>query len=318
MPLAVRLDEYGDIDVLKVVEVPRPVPGPGQVLVKVKAAGINPGEASIRKGLLDAIFPATFPSGEGSDLAGTVDELGPGVTMWKVGDEVLGWVDTRSSHAELVSVDVGHLVTRPANVPWDVAGSLFVAGATAYASVHAVKLTPGDTVVVSGAAGGVGSLVVQLAVNARAKVIGLASDEHHSWLTGHDVIPIAYGDGVLERIRESVDGSVVERIGEASGGHVDAFIDTFGGGYVEMAIGLGVAPERINTIIDRAAAEKYGTKNDGNAAAASADVIAELVGLIAEGRLEIPIAKTYPLTEVREAFRDLEQRHTLGKIVLEP
>jgi NADPH:quinone reductase-like Zn-dependent oxidoreductase len=306
MPLAVRFDEYGDIDVLKVVEVPRPVPGPGQVLVKVKAAGINPGEASIRKGLLDAIFPATFPSGEGSDLAGTVDELGPGVTMWKVGDEVLGWVDTRSSHAELVSVDVGHLVTRPANVPWGVAGSLFVAGATAYASVQAVKLTPGDTVVVSGAAGGVGSLVVQLAVNAGAKVIGLASDEHHSWLTGHDVVPIAYGDGV------------VERIGEASGGHLDAFIDTFGGGYVEMAIGLGVAPERINTIIDRAAAEKYGTKNDGNAAAASADVIAELVGLIAEGRLEIPIAKTYPLTEVREAFRDLEQRHTLGKIVLEP
>jgi NADPH:quinone reductase-like Zn-dependent oxidoreductase len=306
MPLAVRFDEYGDIDVLKVVEVPRPVPGPGQVLVKVKAAGINPGEASIRKGLLDAIFPATFPSGEGSDLAGTVDESGPDVTMWKVGDEVLGWVDTRSSHAELVAVDVDHLVTRPANVPWDVAGSLFVAGATAYASVQAVKLAPGDTVVVSGAAGGVGSVVVQLAVNAGAKVIGLASDEHHSWLTGHDVIPIAYGDGV------------VERIGKASDGHVDALIDTFGGGYVEMAIGLGVAPERINTIIDRAAAQKYGTKNDGNAAAASANVMAELVGLIAEGRLEIPIAKTYPLTEVREAFRDLEQRHTLGKIVLEP
>ena len=306
MPLAVRFDEYGEIDVLKVIEVPRPVPGPGEVLVKVKAAGINPGEASIRKGLLDAIFPATFPSGEGSDLAGTVDELGPDVTMWKVGDEVLGWVDTRSSHAELVAVDVDHLVTRPANLPWEVAGSLFVVGATAYASVQAVKLAPGDTVVVSGAAGGVGSVVVQLAVNAGAKVIGLASDEHHSWLTGHDVIPIAYGDGVVERIRES------------AGGLVDAFIDTFGGGYVEMAIGLGVAPERINTIIDRAAAQKYGTKNDGNAAAASADVMAELVGSIAEGRLEIPIAKTYPLTEVREAYRDLEQRHTLGKIVLEP
>jgi NADPH:quinone reductase-like Zn-dependent oxidoreductase len=306
MPLAVRFDEYGDIDVLKVVEVPRPVPGPGEVLVKVKAAGINPGEASIRKGLLDAIFPATFPSGEGSDLAGTVDELGPDVTMWKVGDEVLGWVDTRSSHAELVAVDVAHLVTRPANVPWEVAGSLFVAGATAYASVQAVKLAPGDTVVVSGAAGGVGSVVVQLAVNAGAKVIGLASDEHHSWLTGHDIIPIAYGGGVVERISEAGDG------------HVDAFIDTFGGGYVEMAISLGVAPERINTIIDRTAAQKYGTKNDGNAAAASADVMAELVGLIAEGRLEIPIAKTYPLAEAREAYRDLEQRHTLGKIVLKP
>jgi NADPH:quinone reductase-like Zn-dependent oxidoreductase len=306
MPLAVRFDEYGDIDVLKVVEVPRPVPGPGQVLVKVKAAGINPGEASIRKGLLDAIFPATFPSGEGSDLAGIVDELGPGVTKWKEGDEVLGWVDTRSSHAELVVVEVDQLATRPASVPWDVAGSLFVVGATAYASVQAVKLTPGDTVVVSGAAGGVGSVAVQLAVIAGAKVIGLASDEHHSWLSEHGVIPIAYGDGVIERI------------GAASDGRVDAFIDTFGDGYVEMAIGLGVAPERINTIIDRAAAQRYGTKTDGNAVGASADVLAELVGLIVDGRLEIPIAKTYPLTEVREAYRDLEQRHTLGKIVLKP
>jgi NADPH:quinone reductase-like Zn-dependent oxidoreductase len=306
MPLAVRFDEYGDVDVLKVVEVPRPVPGPDQVLVKVVAAGINPGEASIRKGLLDSIFPATFPSGEGSDLAGVVDEVGPEVTTLAGGDEVLGWVDTRASHAELVLVDVENLVRRPSNVPWDVAGSLFVVGATAYASVHAVKLAPGDTVVVSGAAGGVGSVAVQLAVIAGAKVIGLASEDHHGWLADHGVIPVAYGDGVVERIKAASDGQV------------DAFIDTFGGGYVEMAIGLGVAPDRINTIIDRAAAEKYGTKTDGNAVAANKDVLAELVGLIAEGRLEIPIAKTYPLTEVREAYRDLEQRHTLGKIVLKP
>src|SRR5580698_3569518 len=100
MPLAVRFDEYGDINVLKVVEVPRPVPGPGQVLVAVKAAGINPGEASIRKGLLHAMWPATFPSGEGSDLAGVVDEVGRGVTGFAVDDEVLGFVDTRSSQAE--------------------------------------------------------------------------------------------------------------------------------------------------------------------------------------------------------------------------
>jgi len=302
----VRFDEYGDIDVLKVVDVPRPVPGPGQVLVKVVAAGINPGEASIRKGLLDTVWPATFPSGEGSDLAGIVEEVGLNVTRFVVGDEVLGFVETRSSHADLAVADADNLVARPGGVPWDVAGSLFVVGTTAYAAVRAVGLVPGDKVVVSGAAGGVGSLAVQLAAHAGATVIGLASEEHHRWLAGHGVIPVVYGDGVAERIREASDG------------RIDALIDTFGGGYVEMAIGLGVPPERIDTIIDRAAAQEYGAKTDGSAAAANAGVLAELAELIAEGRLEIPIAKTYPLTEVREAYRDLEQRHTLGKIVLKP
>jgi NADPH:quinone reductase-like Zn-dependent oxidoreductase len=306
MPLAVRFDEYGDVDVLNVVEVPRPVPGPGQVLIKVVAAGINPGEASIRKGLLHATWPATFPSGEGSDLAGVIEEVGADVTQFAVGDEVLGYVDTRASHAELVVAEAGNLVARPSGVPWDEAGALFVAGTTAYATVRAVNVKPGDTVVVSGAAGGVGSLSVQLATNAGATVIGLASASHHDWLASHGVIPVAYGDGVAERIQAASDGPV------------DAFIDTFGGGYVEMAIGLGVAPDRIDTIIDRAAAQEYGTKVEGSAAAATPEVLAELAGLIAEGRLEIPIAKTYPLAEVRQAYRDLEQRHTLGKIVLHP
>jgi NADPH:quinone reductase-like Zn-dependent oxidoreductase len=306
MPFAVRFDEYGDRDVLKVVEVARPVPGPGQVLVKLLAAGINPGEASIRKGLLHAMWPASFPSGQGSDLAGIVEEVGPDVTRFAIGDEVLGFVDTRGSHAEVVVADDDNLVARPPNVPWDVAGSLFVVGTTAYAAVRAVSLVPGDTVVVSGAAGGVGSLAVQLATGAGATVIGLASEGHHRWLVDHGVIPVTYGDGVVERIKE------------ASHGRIDAFIDTFGGGYVEMAVALGVPAERIDTIIDRAAAQEYGAKTDGSAAAATAEVLAELAGLIATGRLEIPIAKTYPLAKVREAFQDLEERHTLGKIVLEP
>jgi len=306
MPLAVRFDEYGGIDVLRVVEVAEPVPGAGQVLVKVVAAGINPGETSIRAGLLQAMWPATFPSGEGSDLAGVVAAVGPGVSRFSVGDEVLGFVDTRGSHAEVVVAEADNLVARPGNVPWDVAGSLFVVGTTAYAAVRAVNVAAGDTVVVSGAAGGVGSLAVQLAVNIEATVIGLASEDHHDWLKSHGVTPVTYGDGVAERIRQASDG------------RVDAFIDTFGGGYVEMAIGLGVAPDRIDTIIDRAAAARYGTKTDGSAAAGNAEVLAELAALIGAGRLEVPIAKTYPLAQVREAFQDLEQRHTLGKIVLEP
>jgi len=235
-----------------------------------------------------------------------VAEAGPDVSRFAVGDEVLGFVETRGSHAEFVVADVDKLVTRPGNVPWEVAGSLFVVGTTGFAAVRAVSLVPGDTVVVSGAAGGVGSVAVQLAADAGATVIGLASEGHHGWLTSHGAIPVAYGDGVAERIEE------------VSKGRVDAFVDTFGGGYVEMAVALGVSPDRINTIIDRAAAAEYGTKTDGSAVAANAGVLAELAGLISAGRLEIPIAKTYPLAEVREAFRQLEQRHTLGKIVLVP
>ena len=181
-----------------------------------------------------------------------------------------------------------------------------MAGTTAYAAVRSVGLSAGDAVVVSGAAGGVGSIAVQLARNAGAKVIGLASDANRKWLTDHAVIPITYGDGVEDRIRA------------ASGGKVDAFIDTFGGGYVELAIQLGVAPARIDTIIDFAAAAKYGVKTEGSFEAANADVLAQLAGLIAAGRLEIPIAKVYPLAQVREAYRELEERHTRGKIVLEP
>jgi NADPH:quinone reductase-like Zn-dependent oxidoreductase len=306
MPKAVRFERYGDVDVLEVVDVPSPVPGPGQVVVRVRAAGINPGEAAIRRGLLHERWPATFPSGQGSDLAGVVDEVAEGVTDVAVGDEVIGFTHDRASQAELVAVDADHLVPRPPGVPWEVAGALFVVGATAYAATEAVAPGPDDTLVVSGAAGGVGTIAVQLARLAGATVLGLASPAHHDWLRDHGTLPVDYSDGVEQRIRD------------ASGGRVDAFIDTFGGGYVDLAISLGVVPERIDTIVDWAAAGRYGVKTDGNMVGARPEVLAELAGLIEAGRLEVPIAGTYPLAEVREAYRELERRHTLGKIVLIP
>jgi NADPH:quinone reductase-like Zn-dependent oxidoreductase len=303
MPKAVRFEEYGGVDVLSVVEVPMPEPGPGQVLVRVKAAGINPGEAKIRDGLLHAQWPATFPSGQGSDLAGIVARPGPGVTGFAAGDEVIGFTDDRSSQAEYVLVEAGHLTARPAGVPWQVAGSLFVAGATAYAAVRAVALTPGDTVAVSGAAGGVGSITVQLARRAGATVIGLAGPANHGWLAGHGVIPVGYGDGAADRIRQAA-------------AKVDAFIDTFGANYVELALDLGVEPSRIDTIVRFDAVQQYGIKAEGNAAGASAAVLAELAGLIDAGELEVPVAATFPLAEVRDAYRLLAQGHHRGKIVL--
>ena len=138
MPKAVRFDDYGGVEVLDVREVPRPQPGPDQVLVAVRAAGINIGEAKIRAGVVREIFPATFPSGEGSDLAGVVEEVGAGVTGVAVGDEVIGYTNNRASHAEYVAVEAANLTPKPAGVPWEVAGALFVAGATGIATVRAV------------------------------------------------------------------------------------------------------------------------------------------------------------------------------------
>ena len=307
MARAVRFDEYGGVDVLNVVDVDAPRPGPGQLLVRVKAAGINPGEAKIREGMMHERFPATFPSGEGSDLAGVVEEVGEGVTGFGPGDEVLGFTHNRASHAEFVVVEAENVTRKPPNVPWEVAGGLYVVGVTAWAAVDAVRPTAEDTVVVSGAAGGVGSLVVQLARRTGARVIGLASEPNHQWLRDHGVTPVTYGDGVEQRIRE------------AAGGTPDAFIDTVGGGYVELALKLGVAPERTETIADFAAAQKHGTQMAGSMSPDDpAQVLAELADLIDKGQLEIPIAGVYPLEQVRDAFREVERGHTHGKIVLVP
>ena len=300
---AVRFDNYGGIDVLRVADVPIPEPAQGEVLVKVKAASINPGEAKIREGLMHARWPATFPSGEGSDLAGIVTKLGIGVVKVAGGDEVVGFSDRRASHAEYVIVPEQNLTRKPANVSWEVAGALPIAGSTAYAAVRAVSLKPGDAVAVSGAAGGVGSIAVQLAKRAGAKVIGIAGPANQQWLTAHGIKAVEYGGGLADRLREA---------------KLEAFVDTNGSGYVKLAIELGVPRDRIDTIIDFAAAQQYGVKADGSQAALNGAVLAELAGLVAAGELEVPIAATFPLADVRAAFNLLEQGHTRGKIVLLP
>jgi len=308
MTKAVRFDHYGDIDVLQVREVDRPVPGAGEVLVEVKAAGINPGEAKIRTGALHDMFPATFPSGQGSDLAGVVAAIGPGVQGFGVGDEVLGFSEKRSSHAEFVVVPAEQLTAKPPQVSWEVAGSLFVAGTTAYAAVRSVGLKPGDVVAVAAAAGGVGTIAVQLARRAGATVLGIAGPDNDAWLKDHGVIPVNYGDGLAERLRAA-----------SPSGRIDAFLDLFGGGYVDLAVNqLGVAPERIDTIIDFPAVAKFGVQAAGNADAASAAVLTELAALVASGELELPIAGVFALDDVQNAYRTLEQQHTRGKLVLRP
>jgi NADPH2:quinone reductase len=303
---AVRFDHYGDRDVLYVAEIDTPTPGPGEVLVEVRAAGINPGEAAIRSGAMHEMFPATFPSGEGSDLAGVVTEVGPEVTEFAVGDEVLGFSLSRSSHATHTTVPVNQLIKKPAELSWEAAGSLYVVGVTAYAAVRAVAPQAGETVAVSAAAGGVGSLVVQLLVRRQVRVLGIASHNSADWLRAHDVTPVEYGDGLEARLRDAApDG-------------VDAFIDLFGPDYVQLAVDLGVPPQRIDTIISFQKAGEVGAKTEGSSDASTPEVLAEMADLVAGGAIAFDIAATYPLDRVADAFAELEQRHTHGKIVLLP
>jgi NADPH:quinone reductase-like Zn-dependent oxidoreductase len=308
MTRAVQFDSYGGVDVLEVRGVPRPVPGAGEVLIEVRAAGINISEAAIRAGAVRDMFPATFPSGQGSDLAGVVAELGSGVSGFAVGDEVIGFSNLRSSHAEYVTVPADQLTPKPAAVPWEVAGSLFVAGATAYAAVRAVRLEPGETVAIAGAAGGVGSIAVQLARRAGATVLGIAGPSNDAWLADHGAVPVNYGDDLPARLRAATPS-----------GRIDALLDFFGGGYVAMAVeDLGIPRDRVDTISDFEAVERFGVQSAGGADAATASVVAELADLVARGELEVPIAGVFALDDVRDAYQELEKRHTRGKLVLRP
>ena len=263
----------------------------------------------IRSGALHDLLPATFPSGEGTDLAGVVLEVGEGVEHFHRGDEVLGYSWKRSSHAAQTVVPAAQLIDKPAALPWEVAGALDVAGTTAYAAIRGVDPQPGEVVAVSGATGGVGTLVVQLLVRRGVRVVGIASASSADWLTAHGAIPVPYGDGVRDRLSAAApDG-------------IDAFIDLFGPEYVHLAMDLGVHTDRIDTIVPSSAATALGVKMAGSAALSETEipsVLRELSELLAAGDIELPIAATYPLDQVADAFEQLERRHTLGKIVLLP
>lgn len=304
---AVRFDRYGDVDVLEVREVDDPQAGAHQVVVAVRAAGINPGEAAIRRGDLHERWPAHFPEGEGSDLAGVVTAVGDQVTGFAVGDEVIGFTDDRASHAELVLVDEDHLTAKPAALDWDVAGALFVAGTSGRALIDAGAVVGGDTVVVSSAAGGTGTFATQLALASGAHVIALAGPDNHDWLQSLGAVAVDYhGDGLADRVRDA-----------AAGRSIDALLDTHGGGYVDLGLQLGVPASRIATIADFTAASK-GAHVVSHSVAATPAVLRELAEAIVGGALEVPIAARYPLDRVREAYADLERRRTRGKIVLVP
>lgn len=303
---AVRLDEYGDVGVLEVRDVDVPEAAPDGVVVAVVATSINPGEAMIREGEMDPERTATFPMGEGSDFAGRVVDVGADATGWDVGDEVIGWSGARSAHAQYVAVPAEQITRRPEEVSWEQAGSLYVAGGTAVAMRDALAPQPGETVVVTAAAGGVGSILVQLLVHRGVRVVGVAGPDNDSWLAGVGVEPVNRGD------------DLAARLGTAAPDGVAGFLDCFGQGYTDLALELGLPPERVVTIADFEAARGNGARVVFGHESTTAGTLAELAELIAGGDLAVPVAATYPLDEVRAAYTALGERRTRGKIVLLP
>ena len=303
---AVRFDDYGDETVLEVREVPDPAPGEGEVVVRVVTAGTNPGEAGIRSGAMSAMFPAAFPEGQGSDLAGVVVAAGAGVTDVAIDQPVIGFSDGRNAQAELVLLPASRVVPKPEALDWDVAATLYVAGTTALALLQTVPVEAGDTVVVAGAAGGVGVFLTQLAVGTGARVLAVAGEANHDWLRAHGAEPVAYGDGLEDRLRAAAaDG-------------VTAFFDLFGDGYADLAVALGVPPERVATVADFAAGERLGVKVTGMSALEDpAQGVRTLAAIASSGGFEVPIKARFPLEQVQEAYREVSRRSGLGKVVLQ-
>lgn len=300
---AVEYDSYGDVEVLHFVEHDMPVPGPDEILVEVVSAGLNHIENFIRLGDFRDRIPLRFPARQGSCFAGIVVKRGSGVSDLHTGQAVLGHAVGGGSHATYLVVPRSQVVKKPDNIPWEVAGGLYLAGCTAYEVVRSQHLGPDDCVVVSAAAGGVGSIECQLALNAGAKVIGTCSPQNHDYLRSIGVVPVTYGDGIETRIRE------------AAGRPVTSFIDNFGGDNPDLARALGVSDSRLATSEDRLDLEIrfLGAQADDPE---PARILGALTKLLSEKKVRILISGFYPFEYIAQAFADMAEMHSRGKVVV--
>jgi len=294
---SVRYEEFGPASVLHIVDREIASPEPGKVRVAVRAVGLNPADFKVRNGSKPEWNP-TLPAGIGREMAGVVEAIGDGVTLVSVGDEVFGNV-AGSALAELVLTNPANLAHKPSALDWTVAGSISTVGQTANSSVESQHLGSGDTVLVSAAAGGVGVVASQLALRTGARVVGTASVTNHAFLESLGVIPVAYGDNLVGRLREL--------------GPITAVLDNHGPDTIEAAIELGVPLDRINSIAVEP--EVYGTQGVGRGPI-DTGVLERLAGLVVAGELVFPIEKIYPFDEVVAAFEHLEGGHARGKIVV--
>jgi NADPH:quinone reductase-like Zn-dependent oxidoreductase len=305
MTRTLQFSEYGGTDVLSVVDAPPLMAGPGQVRLAVRAAGINPIDWKMMQGLMRQVIPLTLPSGLGSDVAGVVDQVDTGVTEFQVGDDVLGSSLT-PSFSETVLADPTNLIAKPADVPWEVAGTLAGAGGTAWAVLKQLDIRTGETLLVHAAAGGVGTFAVQLAAARGARVIGTASERNHDYLRSIGAVPVTYGDGLLERVLSIAPHGV------------DAVLDASGRGEIPTSIQLAGGPDRVLTLAAfDAAASGIQIHVDG-AGSDPRPALREIVALIEQHRLRVPIWRTFPLAQTGAALDASNTGHLNGKIVVLP
>lgn len=312
---AIQFTEYGPPSVVHVAEVAAPHAGPGEIRIAVRASGISPGEVLIRSGTLRDIVPTVFPYRTGFDAAGVVDEVGDGVTGVRVGDEVFGFATMAARGANADFAVLAAWAPKPTAWSWEEAGGAAGGVETATRVLDRLAVGAGHTVLVQGAAGAVGTVAVQLAAARGATVIGTASEHNHDFLRSLGVEPTTYGTGLVERVRALAPAGV------------DAVFDCAGGALPDL-VAIAGDPARVVTIADFTAAAhgvhmSHGAPADDTGAAVGAPAdplavhgLAIAVTLAGEGRLRVPVAAAFPLTEAAAAHELSETRHARGKIVL--
>ncbi len=296
---AIQFSRFGEPEVLEVVELPDPHPGPGQVRVAVRAAAVNPIDWKVRSGMMGG----ELPQQTGREAAGVIDELGEGVSDAAVGGAVFGFAAGGGGAAELaILADYAPI---PPSLDFAGAAGLPVAVETAVRTLDLLGVDAGTTLIVNGAAGAVGSSAVQLARVREARVIGTASPGNHEYLRSLGAEPTTYGDGLVERVRElAPDG-------------VDAALDAAGGGALPALVELARGPERVITVADYAGAQETGARFSGGMGTERAvHALREIGALIEAGRFSLPVAQTFPLEQIAEAHRLSETGHVRGKLVL--
>jgi NADPH:quinone reductase-like Zn-dependent oxidoreductase len=295
---AITFAEYGGPDVLTLSEVPVPEPGPGQVRLAVRAVGINPIDWKIRSGGMQQAFRITFPHTPGLEVAGVVDAVGEGSEL-SVGDEVFGWSET-GAYAEYALAKT--LAPKPAGLSWADAAALPVAGETALRVLGLLEVREGETLLIHGASGTVGRFAAQVAVARGLTVIGTAGSRNLDDLKSLGVVPVLYGDGWLERVREAARGSV------------DAVYDAAGHGVLPGSVELRGTKDRIVTIADAAAFELGITFSSGGEQ--TPEVLTEIAGWVTDRGLRIAHGKSFPLEEAAAAQVESESGHPGGKLTL--
>jgi NADPH:quinone reductase-like Zn-dependent oxidoreductase len=298
MMKAVRFSRFGGPEVLEIVDLPDPHPGPGQVRIAVRAAGVNASDWKKRQGLMDSELPQTL----GYEAAGVVDELGEDVTDVAIGDRVFGFSADGAAQAELAVLSSYAPV--PASLDFAGAAALPSAIETAARALDQLGVESGSTVLVNGASGSVGSAAVQLAVARGARVIGTGSPATHDRLRSLGAEPVAYGDGMGERVRALAPGGV------------DLALDAAGGGVLAELIELAGGPDHVITIADFAGAQKYGVRFSRGDAGRALYALAQVGDLVESGGFSLPVGQRFPLADVAEAHRVGEAGHVRGKLVL--